>query len=191
MKRIGVDVGGTFTDFILINEETGDIFSTKLTSTPADPSMGTMSGVLEICTIASIKPLEIGHFHHGTTVATNTIAQHDGAKTGLITTKGFRDIIHIARQKKHLTYSVQIEPPWQKHPLVERRYRIPVTERIGAPNGEILIPLDEKEVRRAIENLKEEGVEAISVCFINSYLNPVGAEFQKVRVLGPIKSPDE
>ena len=173
MKRIGVDVGGTFTDFILINEETGDIFSTKLTSTPADPSMGTMSGVLEICTIASIKPLEIGHFHHGTTVATNTIAQHDGAKTGLITTKGFRDIIHIARQKKHLTYSVQIEPPWQKHPLVARRYRIPVTERIGAPNGEILIPLDEKEVRRAIENLKEEGVEAISVCFINSYLNPV------------------
>lgn len=173
MKKIGVDVGGTFTDLILVNEESGGIFSNKVASTPADPSLGTMEGVLEICRMASIKPQEIDQLHHGTTVATNTIVEHDGAKTGLITTKGFRDIIHIARQKKHLTYSVQIEPPWQKHPLVERRYRIPVTERIGAPNGEILVPLDEKEVRKAIEDLKEEGVDAISVCFINSYLNPI------------------
>jgi N-methylhydantoinase A/oxoprolinase/acetone carboxylase beta subunit len=173
MKRIGVDVGGTFTDLVLINEETGEIFSNKVVSTPADPSLGTMKGVLEICRIASIAPQEIDQFHHGTTVATNTIVEHDGAKSGLITTRGFRDIIHIARQKKHLTYSVQIEPPWQKHPLVERRYRIPVSERIGAPDGEILVSLDEEEVRKAVTKLKEDGVEAISVCFINSYLNPI------------------
>jgi N-methylhydantoinase A/oxoprolinase/acetone carboxylase beta subunit len=173
MKSIGVDVGGTFTDLVLINEETGEIFSNKVPSTPLDPSLGTMNGVVEICNLSSLRVQEIDQFHHGTTVATNTIVEHQGAKTGLIITEGFRDIIQIARQKKPLTYTVQIEPIWQKYPLVERRYRIPVRERIGAPDGEVLIPLNEEDVRRAIKILKEEEVGAISVCFINSYLNPI------------------
>jgi len=173
MKSIGVDVGGTFTDLILINEKTGDIFSNKVPSTPDDPSLGTMNGAIELCKFYSFDLKGINRFHHGTTVATNAIAEHRGAKTGMMTTLGFRDIIQIARQKKPLTYTVQIEPIWQKYPLVERRYRIPIRERIGAPHGEVLVSLDEGDVKKAIEIFKGEGVEAISVCFINSYLNPI------------------
>ncbi|WP_309493276.1 hydantoinase/oxoprolinase family protein [Candidatus Hecatella orcuttiae] len=172
MKCVGVDVGGTFTDLILMDDEKGTVFTHKVPSTPRDPSVGTLNGLLELCKTADVQPSEISLFFHGTTEATNIVIEHRGAKTGMITTKGFRDIVYIGRQKRYLTYSVQIDPPWQKHPLVLRRYRLPVTERIGA-DGKVLVPLDEEEVAEAIRKLKKEKVVSIAVCFLNSYINPV------------------
>jgi N-methylhydantoinase A/oxoprolinase/acetone carboxylase beta subunit len=120
-KSIGVDEGGTFTDLILINEETGEIFGNKILSAPLDPSLGTMHGVIEIYNLSFIRIQEIDQFHHGTTVAKNTTVEHQGAKAGLITTKGFRDIIQIARQKKTLTYPYQIEPTMERSSKKEVR----------------------------------------------------------------------
>ena len=117
-------------------------------------------------------PGEIDQFFHGTTVATNIIIEHDGAEVGLITTRGFRDILHIARHKKPLNWSNFQDLPWQRHPLARRRNRIPVTERVTAPDGEVLLPLAEDEVRDAVRKLKAAGVEAIAVCFLFSFLNP-------------------
>ena len=138
MKRVGVDVGGTFTDLIYIDEESGEVVVHKLPSTPADPSQATLDGVDALCEQVGLAPSQIEHFFHGTTVATNIVLEHDGAKVGMLTTKGYRDILHIARHKRPLSFSLYQDVPWQKHPLVRRRYRRPITERIIAPQGEVL-----------------------------------------------------
>ena len=95
--RLGVDVGGTFTDLILVNEQTGDFFSAKVPSTPHDSSVGVLNGIERVCQIAGIDPNAITHVMHGTTVATNTILTHSGAKVGLVTTQGYRQVLQIAR----------------------------------------------------------------------------------------------
>jgi N-methylhydantoinase A/oxoprolinase/acetone carboxylase beta subunit/N-methylhydantoinase B/oxoprolinase/acetone carboxylase alpha subunit len=171
MKRLGVDVGGTFTDLIYVDDD-GNVSVHKVPSTPADPSEATLQGALELCDAAGIEPAALHQFFHGTTVATNIILEHKGAEVGLITTKGFRDILHIARHKKPLNWSNFQDLPWQKHPLVKRRYRMPVSERVTAPDGRVLAPLDEDEVRAAVRALRDEGVESIAVCFLFSFLNP-------------------
>ena len=171
MRRLGVDVGGTFTDLISL-DDVGGVRVHKVPSTPADPSAATMHGALELCEAAGVGPGEIDQFFHGTTVATNIIIEHAGAEVGLITTRGFRDILHIARHKKPLNWSNFQDLPWQSHPLARRRNRIPVTERVTAPDGEVLLPLAEDEVRDAVRTLKAAGVEAIAVCFLFSFLNP-------------------
>jgi N-methylhydantoinase A/oxoprolinase/acetone carboxylase beta subunit len=163
VKRLGVDVGGTFTDLIYLDDE-GGVHVHKVPSTPADPSMATVQGALELCETAGAKPATIDQFFHGTTVATNIIIEHNGAEVGLITTRGFRDIIHIARHKKPLNWSNFQDLPWQRYPLARRRHRIPVTERVSAPNGEVLTPLDEDEVRDAVRALKAAGVERRRSC---------------------------
>ena len=117
-------------------------------------------------------PRNVEQFFHGTTIATNIVLEHNGAKTGLVTTEGYRDILHIARHKRPLNFSIQQDLPWQKHPLVRRRYRVPVSERIIAPKGEILKPLDEEAVRAAVRKFKAAEVDAIAVCFMFSFLNP-------------------
>ena len=109
---------------------------------------------------------------HGTTVATNAVLEHDGARVGMITTEGFRDVLHIGRHQRPLHYSVMQDIPWQSKPFVLRRHRKAVTERIMPPTGEVLVPLDEDEVRAAARALEEEGIEAVAVCFLFSYLNP-------------------
>jgi len=172
MNRIGVDVGGTFTDLVFLDDK-GNVCVHKVPSTPSDPSQATIKGSLEICHLMTIHPSEIDQFFHGTTVATNIILEHNGAKVGLITTKGFRDILHIARHKRPLNFSNMQDLPWQRYPIVQRRFRLPVTERIIAPTGEVLVPLDEEEVRQVVRKLKDENVEAIAVCFLYSFLNPV------------------
>ena len=169
---MGVDVGGTFTDLVLVNDEKGTIDLNKVPTTPDDPSIGTIGGALEICESAGVAPSDVEQFFHGTTIATNIILQHDGAKAGLITTEGYRDILHIARHKRPYNFSIQQDLPWQKYPLVRRRYRLTVKERIIAPDGEVLVPLDEEGVREAIRKLKRAGVEAVAVCFMFSFLNP-------------------
>ena len=106
---------------------------------------------------------------HGTTVATNIVLTHTGAEVGMITTEGFRDILHIARHKKPLNFSLQQELPWQARPLVKRRNRLTVPERVTVPDGEVITPLDEDEVRNRVRALREAGVQAIAVCLLHSY----------------------
>jgi N-methylhydantoinase A len=173
MKLIGVDVGGTFTDLVLSDTETRQTRIHKVASTPDDPSIAVISGVTEICRLAQIEVAEIGHVFHGTTVATNAALQYKGSVAGMITTEGFRDIIHIGRHQRPQHYSIQQEIPWQARPLVLRRHRKTVTERLIPPSGEIQIALDEEQVRQVAQELKDEGVEAITICFLFSYLNPV------------------
>lgn len=172
MKRVGVDVGGTFTDLILVDEESGRVTVDKVPSTPDDPARGPVEGIRELCGKAGVALSEVGSLLHGTTVATNIALTHSGAEVGLITTRGMRDILHIARHKKPLNFSLQQELPWQSRPLVKRRHRLTVAERVTVPGGEVLVPLDEDEVRGRVRELRAAGVEAVSVCLLHSYLNP-------------------
>ncbi len=172
MLLIGVDVGGTFTDIVFTDTETNRTLTHKVASTPDDSSRAVMRGVTEICATAGLKVAAINHIFHGTTVATNAALQHRGALAGMITTRGFRDIVHIGRHQRPQHYSIQQSIPWQERPLVRRRHRKVVTERLAPPRGEVVVPLDEQEVRVAARELKEAGVASIAVCFLFSYLNP-------------------
>jgi N-methylhydantoinase A/oxoprolinase/acetone carboxylase beta subunit len=171
MKLVGVDVGGTFTDLVLSDSDRGLTLTHKVPTTPADPSAGVMTGILELCRRHDIPPAAIAHVFHGTTIATNAILEHRGAATGMVTTRGYRDIIHVARHQRPQHYSIMQEMPWQNRPLVRRRHRKVVSERIAPPRGEVLVPLAEDEVREAARALRAEGVEAIAVCFLFSYLD--------------------
>ena len=179
MKRIGVDVGGTFTDLILVDEESGRITVDKLPSTPDDPARGVADGIRRLCEKSGVALTEVDNLLHGTTVATNIVLTHTGAEVGLITTDGMRDILHIARHKKPLNFSLQQELPWQSRPLVKRRHRLTVKERVTVPHGDVLTPLDDDEVRDRVRALRAAGVEAVAVCFLHSYLNP--AHEQRVK----------
>ncbi len=172
MKLIGVDVGGTFTDFLYADTERGAAVIHKTPTTPEDPSDGVIDGVLEICRRSGVAPAAIDHLMHGTTIATNAVLQYDGAPAGLITTEGYRDILHIGRHQRPQHYSIMQEIPWQDRPLVRRRHRKAVAERLVPPRGEVLIPLDADAVREAARELAAAGVEAIAICFLFSYLDP-------------------
>jgi len=172
MLLLGADVGGTFTDIVLTDTDSKRIQIHKVSSTPQDPSVGVLRGISEICRNAGVSEKSIDHVYHGTTVATNAVLQYRGAKAGMITTSGFRDIIHIGRHQRPHHYSIQQEIPWQDRPLVKRRYRKVVNERIAPPRGEIVTPLDEEEVRTQALQLKAAGVDSIAICFLFSYLNP-------------------
>ncbi len=173
MQLIGVDVGGTFTDVVHADTARNETLIHKVATTPEDPSVGVMNGILELCERAGISPGAIDHVYHGTTIATNAVLEYKGAKTGMVTTKGYRDIIHIGRHQRPQHYSILQEIPWQDRPLVKRRYRKVVTERLVPPKGDVLVALNEDEVRQAARELKEDGVDAIAVCFLFSYLNPM------------------
>ncbi|TCP53084.1 N-methylhydantoinase A [Tamaricihabitans halophyticus] len=177
MKRIGVDVGGTFTDVMYWDEE-GAIAVHKVPSTPHDPSLATVDGVRQLADQVGITLGELDQFLHGTTVATNIVLEHNGSDVGLITTEGFRDILHIARKKRPFNYSSYQDLPWQKWQLVRRRNRRVVPERVDAA-GTVLVPLDEDAVREQVRVLRDNGVQAIAVCFLHSYRNP--AHEQAVR----------
>jgi 5-oxoprolinase (ATP-hydrolysing)/N-methylhydantoinase A len=171
MKRLGVDVGGTFTDLIYVDDESGAITVHKIPTTPADPSQGTVRGIRELCDGAGTAPSQLEQVFHGTTIATNIVIEHNGAQVGLITTEGYRDILHIARHKKPLNFSNYQDLPWQRYPIVRRRHRLTVPERITR-DGSVLVPLDETKAREQIAKLKEAGVESVAVCFLFSFLNP-------------------
>ena len=171
VKRVGVDVGGTFTDLIYVDDEAGVIRVHKLATTPEDPSLGTIQGIRELAAEAGVDPSELDQVFHGTTIATNIVIEHNGATVGMITTEGYRDILHIARHKKPLNFSNYQDLPWQRYPVVRRRYRLTVPERITG-DGSVLVPLDEDKAREQVRVLKEAGVEAVCVCFLFSFLNP-------------------
>ena len=170
MKRIGVDVGGTFTDLIYVDDEKGTVLVHKTPSTPADPSIATVDGISTLCQMAGIKPSELDQVFHGTTVATNIVIEHNGANVGMITTKGYRDIIHIARHKKPMNFSLWQNLPWQAFPIARRRNRLTVNERILA-DGSVQIPLDDREVRAQVRKLKKAAVDSVAVCLLFSFLN--------------------
>ena len=172
MRVVGVDIGGTFTDFMLYDTESGAVHVHKVRSTPDDPGLALVSGLVELCGSAGITPADIDAVFHGTTVATNAVLEHRGAEAGMVTTKGFRDIVHIGRHQRPQHYSIMQDIPWQARPFVKRRHRHVVSERITPPTGEMLVPLDESEVRDAARALKEAGVESVAICFLFSYLNP-------------------
>jgi N-methylhydantoinase A/oxoprolinase/acetone carboxylase beta subunit len=171
MKRIGVDVGGTFTDLIYVDDEAGVIRVHKLPTTPDDPSKGTIQGLKELAAAAGAEPSSLDQVFHGTTIATNIVIEHTGARVGMLTTEGYRDILHIARHKKPLNFSNYQDLPWQAYPVVRRRDRLTVPER-GTGAGAVLVPLDEERAREQVRALKEAGVEAVCVCFLFSFLNP-------------------
>src|ERR1700733_8820480 len=172
MKTIGVDVGRTFTDICYCDLSANQVAIHKVSTTPDDPSRGILQGIAEICRDNGIAPADIDYLLHGTTTATNAVLEHKGARAGMLTNEGFRDIIHIARHQRVEHYSIMQELPWQNRPLVKRRHRKVVKGRLGPPHGEELEPLDESGVVAAARLLKAEGVEAVAVCFLFSYLNP-------------------
>ena len=172
MKAVGVDIGGTFTDFMLYDSESGAVHVHKVRSTPEDPGRALISGLGELCAGAGLVPADVDAVFHGTTVATNAVLEHRGAEAGMLTTKGFRDVVHIGRHQRPQHYSIMQDIPWQARPFVKRRNRHVVTERIAPPAGEVLEELNEDEVRAAARALKEAGVESVAVCFLFSYLNP-------------------
>jgi N-methylhydantoinase A len=165
--RVGVDVGGTNTDLILVGPD-GEY--THKTPSTADPSVSTVTGVVDLCASAGVDPSDVTQILHGTTVATNALIEHEGAKTGMLTTEGFRDVTHIGRHRKPHSFSLQQTIPWQENPVVERRHRKQIPERVYPP-GEVVTELDETAVREAVDELVADGVESIAVCYLHSYLN--------------------
>ncbi len=175
-RVVGVDIGGTFTDLMLFDQTAGAVHVHKVPSTPAAPEQAMVEGLVELCRMAGIGPGEVTGVFHGTTVATNAVLEFEGAEVGLITTRGFRDVVHIGRHQRPQHYSVVQDIPWQARPFARRRHRHVVSERIAPPTGEVVVPLDEDEVRAAAEALKADGIEAVAVCFLFSYLNPAHEE---------------
>jgi len=167
--RLGVDVGGTFTDILLMNEETGETFRAKTSSTPEDQSIGVLRGIERACAEAGIGLTAIGEVLHGTTVATNAILEGKGARVGLVTTSGFRQVLQIARSFVPGGLAGWIIWP-KPEPLAALEDTVEVIERIGA-DGEVVTDLDEEDVRIQLRKLGKRGVEALSISLINSYTN--------------------
>jgi N-methylhydantoinase A len=167
--RLGVDVGGTFTDLLLIDEATSKTFRVKTPSTPSDQSEGVLSGISKICGAAGITPDRLTSLMHGTTVATNAVLEGKGAKVGLIVTDGYRQVLQIGRSFVPGGLAGWII--WQKpDPLTTLENTVEVMERVGA-RGDVVRELDEASVRRALKDLAAKGVEAITVSLINSFAN--------------------
>lgn len=168
MYRIGVDVGGTFTDFTLLDETSGEIHFHKTPSTPHDPSEAIENGLRGMLGRLGYAAGDVSYLGHGTTVATNIVIERRGARTGLVTTKGFRDVLELGRQARPSIYDYRVEKP---PVLIPRDRRVEVLERIG-PAGEVLIELDEGSLDAAVRKLAEIGVESVAVCFLHSYRRP-------------------
>ena len=166
--RLGCDIGGTFTDFVLLNDQTGEITTGKCLTTPRDPSDAVEEGIRALEATAPDFVAKLDELIHGTTLVINSIIERKGARTGLITTKGFRDVLEIGREIRYAPYDVFAEFP---KPLVPRRYRMEVDERIRS-DGSIIKALDAEEARQTVRALLDMGVESIAVCLLNSFENP-------------------
>ncbi len=166
--RLAIDIGGTFTDATLIDEETGEVAIAKVLTTPADPSEGFMEAVERALAEGSVDAGQVGFVVHATTVATNAIIEGKIARSGFVTTDGFRDLLEIARQVRPSLYDTQFE---KAKPLVPRDRAVVVGERLG-PKGEVLRPLEDESVRAAAAILRREGVESVAVCLLHAYVNP-------------------
>ena len=168
--RLGVDVGGTFTDLLLINEDNGQTHTAKVPSTPEDSSIGVLNGVARICEESGVDPSAVKLVMHGTTVATNAVLTGRGAKVGLVTTSGYEDTLQVARSFCPGGLGGWVS--FVKKPLLAPlELTIGASERIGA-GGEIVEDLDEAQLRIDLQALRDKGsVEALTICFINAYIN--------------------
>lgn len=168
MLKLAFDIGGTFTDFVLLDDETGRTWFWKSLTTPSEPSEGAMSGLAGLLEAAAVAPGSIAQVLHATTVAANAVIERKGARVALITTRGFRDIIIMGRQKRYDTYDLYLDMPV---PLVARRNVFEVAERMDA-RGEVVEPLDEGSVRDLVPVLRTGGFDAVAVCLLHSYADP-------------------
>ncbi len=167
--RLGCDIGGTFTDFVLVNNETGQFYTNKCLTTPSDPSDAVEQGIRELQETIPGFMDSVEEVIHGTTLVINAIIERKGAETGLITTKGFKDVLELGREIRYDAYDIFSEYP---EPIVPRALRMEIDERLTS-NGTILKDIDEKEVLEVLEKFKAFGIESLAICFINSYENPV------------------
>ena len=170
MYSIGIDVGGTFTDFFCFDHSNQQTFVYKIASTPDDPSQAVCTGLEALLTKYSIKPTEVSTIFHGTTVGTNSILEGKGAKVGLITNSGFRDILHIGRHQRPQHYSIGQEIPWQNRALIERKFRKTIDCRLDSSGNEI-IPLNETSILDHLEFFKNNNVNSILIAFLFSFRN--------------------
>ncbi|WP_298232572.1 hydantoinase/oxoprolinase family protein [uncultured Azohydromonas sp.] len=171
MNRIGIDVGGTFTDVVLVDDASGQIWATKVPTTPADRVVGAVQGFKRILELGGRQAGDIGFIGHGTTMATNMIVEHTGARTALVTTAGFRDVLELRRVSRHDRadlYDLQFDDPV---PLVERRWRLEVPERIRH-DGSVERPLDLQALHAIAAQIKALTIEAVAICFLHAYVNP-------------------
>ena len=164
--RLGADVGGTFTDILLIEEATGRSFTAKVPSTPQDSSIGVLNGIERVCEQAGVSLADISHVMHGTTVATNTVLTASGARVGLVTTKGYKQVLQIAR-----SYVPGGLGGWvifnKSEPLAPLELTVEADERTGA-KGEIVLPLDEESLQQSLTALSNQGIEALTVSLMNA-----------------------
>ena len=167
--RIGVDIGGTFTDLVWVDEATGAVRVGKLLTTPKEPAQAVEEGIVGLLSEAASSPAAVKTVIHGTTLATNALIERKGAKAGLLTTSGFRDALEIGREGRYDMYDLFIDAP---APLVPRHMRLEVTERVLA-DGSVLTPLDLRNAEAAVGALLAAGVEAIAVCLLHAYRNPI------------------
>ena len=168
--RLGVDVGGTFTDVLLVEEGSGSTWRAKTASTPADQAVGVLNGIGQVCAAAGIELSEVAQVLHGTTVATNAILEGKGATVGLVTTKGFRQVLQIARS--YVPGGLAGWIIWPKpEPLADLENTVEVDERI-ASDGAVIRPLDDADVRAQLERLAGRDIQALAVSLINSFADP-------------------
>jgi N-methylhydantoinase A len=166
--RLGVDIGGTFTDAMVVDERSGDVYIDKVPSTPKDPSIGFLAATDRILSRNGISAADVNYVVHGTTVATNAIIEGKTARTAFVTTDGFRDLLEIARQSKPTLYDLQFEKP---KPMVPRHLCFGVPERLDA-RGNVVAPINEDAVRDIARSLRDAGVESIAVCLLHAHINP-------------------
>ncbi|MBI2863942.1 MAG: hydantoinase/oxoprolinase family protein [Chloroflexi bacterium] len=166
--RLGFDIGGTFTDLVILDDRAGTIRVSKLLTTPKDPSVAVVEGLQRLLSEGHVKAEEVSMVVHATTLATNAIIERKGARTALISTAGFRDVLQLAREQRYDPYDFFLELP---SPLVPRHLRLEVKERLRT-GGEVLTPLDPEEVRALAVKLREEGIESVAVCLLHCFDNP-------------------
>jgi 5-oxoprolinase (ATP-hydrolysing)/N-methylhydantoinase A len=166
--RVGVDIGGTFTDFVLVDRQTGRMRLHKCLTTPKDPSTGAVEGLEELLRAAGLGFADLDDLVHGTTLVTNAIIERTGNPVGLLTTRGFRDVLEMGTEQRYDIYDLFLRFP---EPLVPRALRREVGERLDRDGG-VVVPLDGDEVRREVADLVRIGIEALAVCFLHAYRNP-------------------
>src|SRR5437867_7487279 len=175
--RLGVDFGGTFTDLLLVHDETGNLHRVKTPSTPSDPAEGVLVGVRRICDESGVPPEELRYVMHGTTVATNALLEAKGARVGLITTKGFKQILHLARSQTPgplAGWIIMIKPD-PPAALADTREAV---ERMDA-RGNTVVAVDVEQVEGVVRDLVESGVETLTVALVNSYVS--GRQRRQIR----------
>ena len=166
--KLGIDIGGTFTDLVLLNETTGELHFGKTLTTYDDPSNGIIKGTTELLARVGVKAGELSTIVHGTTLVTNAVIERRGSPTGFITTKGFEDVLEIGRELRYDIYDINLAVP---EPLVPRNLRKGITERVNY-KGEIIVPIAEEEIAAVVDELIAAGVKSIGVCFLHSFTNP-------------------